>query len=511
MLLAINAINMETQAAKPLAIVGEFAALSILYFLGLVVYRLYIHPLHKIPGPWLNAVSRIPFARHLYKGTTGQNVLDLHRKYGEAVRLSPNEVSFISGETAWQDIYGFRTGKMKGQLNMQKDPGWYIHPPNGTHMVLANDEDHTRMRRTWAHAFSEKALANQEVLLQQYVDLLVSQLKEVSSSNKIQELSKWYNWTTFDIVADLTFGEPFGCLRDLRSHEYINGVFNSLKSFRLAYIMYWYPWIKRLRNLLPADTASLAKRAQLYGWVKERTVERMNTDTERPDFMTEVLKHNGDKGVELSPQEVSNNAVVLLSAGSETTATLLSGVTYLLLKNPAVMQKLKDEIRGKWQTLDDITVDAANHTPYLVAVLSEALRYFPPAPTGFERIVGKGGAMVSGYHLPEGTGVGVSSLPLGRSELYFKDPESFIPERWMGAPEYVNDKRDIVQPFNYGPRNCLGKNLAYAEMRLILAKMIWSFDMELDKSCENWMEECKVMTVWIKPPLWVHVKEVVRE
>jgi len=47
-------------------------------------------------------------------------------------------------------------------------------------------------------------------------------------------------------------------------------------------------------------------------------------------------------------------------------------------------------------------------------------------------------------------------------------------------------------------------------MRLILAKMIWTFDLELAPESENWMDECKVMTLWKKPPLMVHVKEVIR-
>lgn len=90
------------------------------YFISRIVYALYISPLSAIPGPKINAISRVPYARHVLRGSTVDNVVALHEKYGEAVRLSPNEVSFISGETAWADIYGFRTGKMKGRLNMQK-------------------------------------------------------------------------------------------------------------------------------------------------------------------------------------------------------------------------------------------------------------------------------------------------------------------------------------------------------------------------------------------------------
>ncbi|KAK0261289.1 hypothetical protein LTR35_017873 [Friedmanniomyces endolithicus] len=192
-------------------------------------------------------------------------------------------------------------------------------------------------------------------------------------------------------------------------------------------------------------------------------------------------------------EEMVSNAVLFISAGSETTATMLSATTFQLLKNPTVVQKLKDDIRGRWKSYSDITLEEVNKAPYLLAVLSESLRYQPPVPAGFERKV-----------------VSVSQFPTYHSVHNFTDPAAFVPERWMGEPKYANDKRSSYQPFSFGPRNCLGKNLASAEMRLIMAKIIWSFDLELDPRSANWMDECKVKTLWIKPELKVRVQEVAR-
>jgi hypothetical protein len=127
-------------------------------------------------------------------GTTRDNVMELHKKYGEVVRVSPNEISFISGETAWQDIYGFRVGQLKGHLNMQKDPVWYPAPINGAPSILVSDDEaHSRGRRVLSHAFSEKALAEQEPLLARFVDLLVNGLKDATATSEgPQDLTDWY-------------------------------------------------------------------------------------------------------------------------------------------------------------------------------------------------------------------------------------------------------------------------------------------------------------------------------
>lgn len=464
---------------KPLTLISSFVTLSILYVASRIVYRLYFHPLSKIPGPKLNALSRIPYARHLLAGTTVENVTRLHAKYGDAVRVSPNEVSFISGETAWQDIYGFRTGKMRGHTTMAKDPAWYSPTPNGVgHIIIANDEDHTRFRRVLSHAFSEQALRGQEVFLQRYVDLCIDRLKEtVLSENATQDVTEWYvhslrsdasegregtdisprmNWFTFDIIADLCFGEPFGCLQDKATHKYIKLLFTSLQGFRFNYLMTYWPFIKRLRSLV-VDQREMAARQEYYGWVASQTQRRVQRETQRPDFMTEILKRNGEKGATISPAEMSTNMAVFLTAGSETTATLMSGAIFALLKNPHVLQKLKDDVRGRWKNYADITMEEVNNAPYLIAVLQEVLRFFPPVPTGFERQVPKGGEVVSGYFVPEGTALCVSHYPAGHSERNFKDHELFVPERWMGDPRYADDKRSAIQPFSFGPRNCLGK------------------------------------------------------
>ncbi|KAF3769441.1 benzoate 4-monooxygenase cytochrome P450 [Cryphonectria parasitica EP155] len=482
-----------------------------IYLVLKIVHALRYTDLNHIPGPKLNALSMIPYARHMLAGSTVENSVRLHREYGDVVRIGPKEVSFISGDTAFPDIYGFRTGKLKGHRNMYKDPAWYVKPENGVPSILhADDEDHSRGRRVLAHAFSERAVTAQEALLQGYVDQLVGRLQEVTTqSQEPVDMVKWYNWTTFDVIADLMFGQPFGCLQDLSTHNIVALLLESFKSLRILYVLKHFPWLKYLGNLA-VDSSLIQKRKQYLSWVSAQVTKRIERDTARPDFMTLILANNGKKGVELSRAEINSNANLMLNAGSETTASLLSAATWFLLKNPVAKQKLQDEIRGKFSRYQDITLAALGETPYLSACLSESLRLFPPVPAGFGRVVNKGGEYVSGVFIPEGTVVSVSHYAAYHSERNFKDPDDFVPERWLGDERYAGDNKAGWQPFSFGPRSCLGRNLAWAEMRLIMAKILWSFDLELDQTSYDWLSRCKVMRLWVKPELAVRLRQVVR-
>jgi cytochrome P450 len=92
----------------------------------------------------------------------------------------------------------------------------------------------------------------------------------------------------------------------------------------------------------------------------------------------------------------------------------------------------------------------------------------------------------------------------------FVEAETFAPERWMtesgGSAKYAPDDKASLIPFSLGWRNCLGKNLAYAEARSILARMLWNFEMELQPESDNWTEH-DVRTLWMKGPLMVKLTQ----
>lgn len=398
------------------------------------LYNAFVHPLAKIPGPRLYAASSLPYLAGLLSGRWPYILRDLHDKYGPVVRFTPNDVSFIT-PTGWQTIYGH---KRHGQLSFQKDKRLYRSAlTNADNILLADDANHSRHRRLLAHAFSEKALRGQEWVLNHYLTLLIQQLAKRSDEDQVVNMVQWYNFTTFDIIGDLAFGEPFGCLEAGVYHPWVATIFDG---FRLAV---FNQAIKRLpiaapilRRFIPQDLVkNQMDHLQLSFSKAQKRLETGNT--EREDFMSYILRFNDEKG--MTPDEIGENANILILAGSETTATLLSGTTFWLLKNPRVYQTLVREIRTIFAKEEDITSISVTNAKYLLAVLNEGLRIYPPSPGGLGRIAPSGGAIVDGYEITEGV-----SAP-------FYPKQHALPKRLQGScvfPVSTDNDDQLTLPKN---------------------------------------------------------------
>lgn len=97
--------------------------------------------------------------------------------------------------------------------------------------------------------------------------------------------------------------------------------------------------------------------------------------------------------------------MILILAGSETTATLLSGCIYLLLSNPEKLEMLQREVRSAYKSDDDITLNNVNQLTYMLAVLNEALRLYPPVTSALVRIVPAGGENIADNFVSGGVSV----------------------------------------------------------------------------------------------------------
>jgi cytochrome P450 len=115
-----------------------------------------------------------------------------------------------------------------------------------------------------------------------------------------------------------------------------------------------------------------------------------------------VLENNRDDGTGITRGEIDATSVILILAGSETTATLLSGAVYLLLRNPDKLAKLRQEIDETFKSADEIKILNVSQMPYLLAVLEESLRVYPPVAVALPRVTPKEGVSVCGHWVPGG-------------------------------------------------------------------------------------------------------------
>ena len=213
---------------------------------------------------------------------------ELHDKYGSVVRVGPNELSYGDPE-AWEDIFG---RYKPGQRKENPKPTWYCSPESKD-IVGATLGDHGRMRRLLYNGFTNSAMLEQEPLIRGHVDLFIKRLHEKADDGKaVIDMFQWFAYCTFDIIGDLSFGEPFGCLRECMMHSWISWIFSNI---HLTHVFLLCRRIPFFYLFLPVmATLQLFKDYKAHQKTLQAVCDkRMALETERPDFMQVMTSQKG--------------------------------------------------------------------------------------------------------------------------------------------------------------------------------------------------------------------------
>ncbi|KAH4038176.1 cytochrome P450 monooxygenase sthF [Parastagonospora nodorum] len=485
-------------------IISTFALIAAYIFIVRPLRNILFHPLKKYPGPKLFGASSIPYGFYYMTGKWHLKIRNLHATYGPIVRIGPDELSYACPE-AWEDIYG-RYVPTKRRENPK--PVWYCSP-DAHDMVGASLGDHGRMRRVMAPGFTYSAMCKQEPLIKGHVDMFLSKLCSLCGDGRAEvNILDWLTYCTFDLIGDLSFGEPFGCMENNMLHPWLQLVFANIYITHIILLCQRIPFFYLF---LPIKTTyqlwrDFRRHVVLLREVVER---RLSLSTPRDDFL-DVMTTKQTSTLYMTKEEIFKNAILLTGGGAETTSSSLSGMMYMLTMRPDVKEKILEELRDTFPSEDDINMRSVAQLTYTGAFIEESMRYYPPGPNTMWRITPPAGNTILGDYIPGNTIVGIPHRVLYRSEAYWKDADGFRPERWLPdgqrPAEFDEDKREGFHPFSYGPRACIAMNLAYAEMRYILARFLWHFDIEATKESKKWMDDQKAYLVWDKPGLFVHLK-----
>lgn len=252
---------------------------------GNVFYNIYLHPLRDFPGPFLARATNLWRMSKLLSGDLPHTIRDLHKQYGPVVRISPFELAFTDSR-AWKDIYGFNPA---GEL--PKDDKFYR--PMGRlvpdTIITADREHHGMLRRQLAHGFSERSMRAQEPIFRDYIGLLVRRLEEHSDGGKVPlDMQAWFNYTTFDVIGNLSFGSDFGCLEKSYAHPWVKAITENLKDHAVmrAFMQMVSPTFVYLLN----KSGVFAGRKKHIGYTAEKLQNRLEMEAERPDFIQGLLE-----------------------------------------------------------------------------------------------------------------------------------------------------------------------------------------------------------------------------
>ncbi|RYP89821.1 hypothetical protein DL770_004032 [Monosporascus sp. CRB-9-2] len=328
---------------------------------------------------------------------------------------------------------------------------------------------HRKMVKQLSPAFSGRALRAKEPALHRYIDLFVERMKGLGGGAQGVSLPTWINWLCVDVSADMAYNRQMNALKDSKSTtsycflgkiptRYSETATVSLPSlgFQQAIVviqMSWrFPILSPLKYLFLLFTA-MRPHSHIRDHSRQQLEQRIRRKgaVEHLDFFEQLIPEDREP-----PKD---------------------------RKEMRHLSKSQASCWGAFESYSDITSGAAAALPYLTACLKESLRVMPNVLTGMPVV--SPGAMVDGTFIPKGVICQSSPFALARSPCNFCEPLRFRPERWLPEEHplydtrFGNDDRKGFHPFSQDPRMCAGKEIAWWQNRVFIAKVLWTFDLEM--------------------------------
>ncbi|KAK1144084.1 hypothetical protein N8T08_005746 [Aspergillus melleus] len=387
----------------------------------------------------------------------------LHDQYGPIVRIGPTDLS-IAHPSAVDIVHGFGTQCTKGP--------WYdVYRPMVSLHIYRSKVKHDQRRRVWSTAFGDRALRGYELRLHKYRKQLLDQI--VARQGQPMSVTKWFYSYSFDVLGDLAFGKSFNMLEIGREHWAVTMINEGVQAlgFNLP------TWLFRLLVNVPGLARGWRR---LFHFAEQQMREQIKAEVEFQTIgsaLAAPLKGHEPRQADLDL--LRGDGQLIMVAGSETTAVVLSLVIYELARHPEQLEKLRQELVPYVSDPgEEILNSDIQHLEHLNAVIMDVLRLYPPVPTQMQHKTPSEGISVEGVHIPGNTLIWTPLYTIGHSEAAYQEPSKFIPERWTICREMVRDKTAFA-PFSTGTFNCIGKPLALLNIRTTIAKIISSFDFAL--------------------------------
>ncbi|KAK7738228.1 hypothetical protein SLS63_002562 [Diaporthe eres] len=347
-------------------------------------------------------------------------------------------------------------------------------------------ERHRSKRKLISKVVSDRSVRLFEPTMREQVRVFLGQLLAASQerNSKPVNMTERCKRLSLDIIGLLAFGFPLNTQTDETYRFIIKGI--AFGNYRSNSFMQ-FPGLKN--RVLDPVLHALTRKGRI-GYLKalERMIStRLAMDKDAKvdfySFIADQIETGRPDSIRLT--ELWSEAVFFFPAGGDTTATGLAALFFYLSRYPEAYRILAEEVRGVFADADEIRGSKLSDCHYLRACFDEALRLSPPVSgtLWYELAEGerqKGSPLIiDGHVIPLDTLVGVNIYSLHHNEVYFPDPFTFKPERWLdNANAAVRETSAAFVAFATGSRGCAGKSMAYLEAGLVVASTLWYFDFE---------------------------------
>jgi len=481
--------------------------LFVAYWVLLAIYRLHFHPLSRYRGPRVAAVSNSWYEWYWNYHLNGQMIFEiqrLHKQYGPVVRIGVNDLSIDDPE-----VYQAMTKVSSG---FTKDPHFYrcISFPGTS--IGETDPAKSRIRRkvltpalsgTRVQELAPAILGKVERLLRR-VDLCAQSAKTICITSACKAL-------TMDIISKIVLGREIGCMEepDFRNSfiENLNAAFETgwiATAFpRLATLALWMasmsdfsvipnPLIdfkRKCRAITKSYLEVFDPHSAVYVARKDFNVpSAIAAHADRSAVIDMLMDPLTVKGHTVpSLEQLNDEAVILLTAGNDTTSNSMIFGLYQICNNMSVYNTLFQELQGYFPSVDQqITYEDAKQLPYLTATIKEILRLGTPLPGRLPRLIPSSGFQLYGQDLPPKTSIHTSPYLLNRHSSIWDNPNDFNPDRWLRKNSRDLDK--YLATFNRGARQCLGKDLAWCELWVFFANLFRRYHIKTLPANMRWRD-----------------------
>ncbi|PYH44754.1 cytochrome P450 [Aspergillus saccharolyticus JOP 1030-1] len=403
-----------------------------------LLYTYFLSPLASLPNAGILApVSRLLWEFPAeYRGRITLDLPKLHRALGPLIRIGPNQVSFYSLEI-YKAVHGpislfFKDSRVYSQFVQDGHPALFS---------------------------ITKVPALTEMMLRQ-IDKWINCLAILDAKGPLN-LGLVCRALESDILSTFAFGDAIGGIDSLETGEelaiYVN--FQDLTGL-------WHLAAALIFRFSGWELSSVISSQRFDNWANAQLVAMKDSEKGSGLSFLKVMA-----GARMPEQTALSEAKEMLGPGTDTTSATLAHILYALSLNQIFRADLVTDLEASdWPT----DMSALEAIPRLVAAVKEGIRWTGAAAAMLPRIVPRGGQLLAGKHLPEGTMISSSPIWYLRDEIAFPNPELYRPSRWLdpGKNEATSLRDEYYIPFSRGASTCIGNHFAYLELFLSLSQVL---------------------------------------